>query len=140
MTEDKSKMFQRNNDSNMERLEVENANLKNKIYDLDKLVEENELHFNALKIKEQSLEKQNKLLENEIDRLGERSASSDMHALKLDALEQANRLLENELEELKRELSTERAKSLKNNDLAIAKQNEKIKGKEDQIEKPLKSN
>ena len=124
----------------MERLEVENANLKNKIYDLDKLVEENELHFNALKIKEQSLEKQNKLLENEIDRLGERSASSDMHALKLDALEQANRLLENELEELKRELSTERAKSLKNNDLAIAKQNEKIKGKEDQIEKPLKSN
>jgi hypothetical protein len=124
----------------MERLEVENANLKNKIYDLDKLVEENELHFNALKIKEQSLEKQNKLLENEIDRLGERSASSDMHALKLDALEQANRLLENELEELKRELSTERAKSLKNNDLAIAKQNEKIKGKEDQIEKPLKRN
>ncbi len=119
---------------------MENANLKNKIYDLDKLVEENELHFNALKIKEQSLEKQNKLLENEIDRLGERSASSDMHALKLDALEQANRLLENELEELKRELSTERAKSLKNNDLAIAKQNEKIKGKEDQIEKPLKSN
>lgn len=126
-------MFQRNNDSNMERLEVENANLKNKIYDLDKLVEESELNFNELKIKEQSLEKQNKLLENEIDRLGEKSATSDMHSLKLDTLEQANRLLENELETLKKELSTERAKGLKNSDLALAKQNEKIKHLEDQI-------
>ena len=99
LSEDKAKMFQRNNDSNMERLEVENANLKNKIYDLDKLVEENELETNSLKIKEQSLEKQNSMLESEIDRLSD--SKNDMSSLKINALEQANKSLEIELEQLK---------------------------------------
>ena len=108
LTEEKTRMFQRNNDTNMERLEIENANLKNKIYDLDKLVEENELNFNSLRIKEQSLEKQNKLLENELDRLSEKSTTNEMHNLKLNALEQANRTYEQELEELRKELSNEK--------------------------------
>lgn len=103
LAEEKSKMFQRNNDSNMERLEVENANLKDKIYDLDKLVEENELNFNSLKIKEQSLEKQNSMLESEIERISD--SKNDMSSLKVKTLEKTNKAIELELEQLKIEYS-----------------------------------
>jgi len=127
LTEEKTKMFQRNNDSNMERLEVENADLKSRIYDLEKLVEETELNFSSTKIKEQSLEKQNRLLEKELDRLSEKTTSSDMQALKVEALEQANKICEKEMEEMRKELGTEKAS--KNVSM------EKIRSLEDTIKK-----
>ena len=55
----------------IERLEFENANLKNKINDLDRLVVEYDDKYTSIKAKEQSLESQNKHLENELDRLSE---------------------------------------------------------------------
>jgi chromosome segregation ATPase len=63
-------------DQKYEKLEEETANLKNKIVDLDRLVEEYENKYNTLKVQAQALEQQNKSLENELDRLGEQLRSS----------------------------------------------------------------
>lgn len=129
--EDRIKNIQMQTNSTLERLESENANLKNKIRDLDRLVEEYERSYNDLKVKEQALEKQNKNLENELDRMGEKSSSDEMHSQKLLAIEQANHVLEEELKELKEQQKGERAKVKEKMELLHQKQVEKVKKLED---------
>ena len=65
---------QREISDKIERLESENANLKNKIRDLDTLVVEYDAKYNDIKAKEHELESQNKHLENELDRMSEARA------------------------------------------------------------------
>ncbi len=110
--EEQLRNLQSSFEEKLERLEEDNANLKNKIIDLDRLVEEYENKYNTLKTKEQALEQQNKLLENELDRFGERSSNTEMHSQKIEALQQANRILEEEMENLKEQHRIEKARLL----------------------------
>lgn len=129
---------------NKEKLELENQNLKNKIRDLDKMIDEYEKNFAQFKEKEQSLERRVEYLESELDRLtnGESNSAralsefsgADLHGQKIDALEQANRILEQELESLKHQQKVERDKVKEKMDLLHAKQNEKLKKLEDSNE------
>ena len=111
--------------SNKEKLEIENENLKNKIFNLDKLINEYEQNFAQFKQKEQSLENRIEYLEKELDRLTNNNTntntnsnidqinsnnSPDHNIKQLDALEQANRILEQELESLKKQQKLERDK------------------------------
>ncbi len=66
------------------------------------MIEEYEQKYNLLKSKEQALEKQNKNLENELDRLNSNSGHDVIqHMHKLETIEQANRILQEESENLR---------------------------------------
>lgn len=134
--EERFKSIEKQSNLNKEKLELENKNLKNKIRDLDKLIDEYERNFAQFKQKEQSLEKRIEYLESELDRItnGQSSSLSNNDTYKLDALEQANRVLEQELESLKQQQQTEREKVKEKMNLLQTKQSEKLKKLEDSNE------
>lgn len=125
--EEKYRQMESNLVANMEKLENENASLKNKLRDLDKLLEEYEAKCNQSKTKESQLEEKVKHLEAQLISLEENTKTSEMHEHKLIAYEQANRILEQELEQLKEQQKQERAKVKEKMELLVSKQNEKIK-------------
>jgi chromosome segregation ATPase len=144
--EDQLKQLEKMSHSNKEKLEIENENLKNKIFNLDKLINEYEQNFAQFKQKEQSLENRIEYLEKELDRLTNNNTntntnsnidqinsnnSPDHNIKQLDALEQANRILEQELESLKKQQKLERDKVKEKMDILQAKQSEKLKKLED---------
>ena len=154
MSEGKKLEFsQREISDRIERLESENANLKNKINDLDRLVVDYDENYNDIKSKEHALESQNKHLENELDRMSEElgearesaaqsndsnqmsntnNMNNEMHSQKLMAIEQANRILEEELDALKEQQRSERAKVKEKMDMLNQKQSDRVKKLEEE--------
>ncbi|CAF0705935.1 unnamed protein product [Brachionus calyciflorus] len=103
---------------NFEILTDENINLTNKIKDLDRLVEENDLMIRDLRQKEIQTKKELDFLKN---------SNLEKNDQKILALEQTNKLLETELESLKEQQRNEREKLKEKMNLLNSKQHEKLK-------------